>query len=77
MIKICLQVFFKKKNVKILFEGVIREPGRGAPLAVVHFRDPYRYKIKKEIFVAAEGISHVVYYTTLIQITYPTQMLLR
>ena len=45
MIKICLQVFFKKKNVKILFEGVIREPGRGAPLAVVHFRDPYRNKI--------------------------------
>ena len=41
------------------FQGVIRDiihdPGRGAPLAVVHFRDPYRYKIKKELFVAAEG----------------------
>ena len=60
MIKICLLVFFKKKNVKILFEGVIREPGRGAPLAVVHFRDPYRYKIKKEIFVAAEGMSNAL-----------------
>ena len=46
------------KNV-VRFQGVIRDiihdPGRGAPLAIVHFRDPYRYKIKKEIFVAAEG----------------------
>lgn len=46
------------KNV-VCFQGVIRDiihdPGRGAPLAVVHFRDPYRYKIKKELFVAAEG----------------------
>merc|ERR1712002_291961 len=25
-------------------------------LAIAHFRDPYRYKIKKEIFVAAEGM---------------------
>ena len=64
-------IYFKKVLIKkvylILFQGVIRDvihdPGRGAPLAVVHFRDPYRYKIKKEIFVAAEGISHVVYYT--------------
>ena len=43
----------------VRFQGVIRDiihdPGRGAPLAVVHFRDPYRYKIKKELFVAAEG----------------------
>merc|ERR1712107_407849 len=32
----------------------IHDPGRGAPLAVVHFRDPYHYKIKKELFVACE-----------------------
>merc|ERR1712107_929377 len=32
------------------------DPGRGAPLAVTHFRDPYRYKMKKELFVAAEGM---------------------
>ena len=42
-----------------LGQGVIRDiihdPGRGAPLAVVHFRDPYRYKVRKELFVAAEG----------------------
>jgi large subunit ribosomal protein L8e len=23
---------------------------------VVHFRDPYRYKIRKELFVATEGM---------------------
>ena len=35
---------------------VIHDPGRGAPLATVVFRDPYRYRLKKETFVAAEGI---------------------
>lgn len=30
---------------------------RGAPLAVVVFRDPYRYKLRKETFIAAEGLS--------------------
>merc|ERR1711973_372858 len=42
--------------IKGVIRDVIHDPGRGAPLAVVHFRDPYRYKIKKEIFVAAEGM---------------------
>ncbi|CAF5163043.1 unnamed protein product, partial [Rotaria sp. Silwood1] len=35
---------------------IIHDPGRGAPLAVVHFRDPYRYKKRKELLVAAEGM---------------------
>merc|ERR1711879_995345 len=39
-----------------VIRDIIHDPGRGAPLAIVHFRDPYRYKIKKEIFVAAEGM---------------------
>ena len=34
--------------------------GHYTPLAVVssliHFRDPYRYKIRKELFVACEGM---------------------
>lgn len=30
---------------------------RGAPLAVVVFRDPYRYKLRKETFIATEGIA--------------------
>jgi len=41
-------------------KGVIREiihdPGRGAPLAMVNFRDPYRFKTRKELFIAAEGM---------------------
>ena len=38
------------------FQDIIHDPGRGAPLAKVAFRDPYRYKLKTETFVAAEGI---------------------
>ena len=41
-------------------QGVVREivhdPGRGAPLAKVVFRDPYRYKMRKELFIATEGM---------------------
>merc|ERR1711992_229939 len=29
---------------------------KGVVKAIVHFRDPYRYKIKKELFIAAEGM---------------------
>jgi large subunit ribosomal protein L8e len=35
---------------------VIHDPGRGAPLARVQFRHPFRYKLQKELFVAAEGM---------------------
>merc|ERR1711974_239247 len=35
---------------------IIHDPGRGAPLAIVHFRDPYRYKVNKQLFIAAEGM---------------------
>lgn len=35
---------------------IIHDPGRGAPLARVVFRNPYKYKLDKELFVAAEGI---------------------
>lgn len=37
-------------------QDIIHDPGRGAPLAVVHFRDPYRYKTRKENFLAVEGM---------------------
>lgn len=36
--------------------AVLHDPGRGAPLARVSFRDPYRYKRVTETFVAAEGM---------------------
>ena len=38
-----------------LYVAVIHDAGRGAPLARVHFRDPYRYKLQKMTFLAAEG----------------------
>jgi len=41
---------------KGVVKDIIHDPGRGAPLAVVHFRDPYRYKVRKELFIAAEGM---------------------
>ena len=42
--------------IKGVIKDIIHDPGRGAPLAVAYFKDPYRYKIKKELFVAAEGM---------------------
>jgi len=35
---------------------IIHDPGRGAPLARVQFRDPYRYKTHTETFIANEGM---------------------
>ncbi|XP_059450887.1 large ribosomal subunit protein uL2-like [Corylus avellana] len=35
---------------------IIHDPGRGASLARVQFRHPFRYKLQKELFVAAEGM---------------------
>lgn len=42
--------------IKGIVKDIIHDPGRGAPLAIVAFRDPYRYKTRKETMVAAEGI---------------------
>ena len=51
-------VDYSERNgyIKGVIREIIHDPGRGAPLAVVHFRDPYRYKIRKELFVAVEGM---------------------
>jgi len=42
--------------LKGVVKDIIHDPGRGAPLAVVVFRDPYRYRLRKELFIAAEGM---------------------
>nr|CAG4644158.1 EOG090X0A8G [Lepidurus arcticus] len=42
--------------IKGVVKDIIHDPGRGAPLAVVHFRDPYKFKTRKEHFLAAEGM---------------------
>jgi len=51
-------VDYSERNgyIKGVVKDVIHDSGRGAPLAIVHFRDPYRYKIRKELFVAVEGM---------------------
>jgi len=42
--------------IRGLVKEIIHDPGRGAPLALVVFRDPYRFKARKELFIAAEGM---------------------
>jgi len=42
--------------VKGVVKEIIHDPGRGAPLAIVAFRDRYKYGLKKELMVAAEGL---------------------
>ena len=42
--------------IKGVVKEIIHDPGRGAPLAKVVFRDPYKYKLRHEYFVAPEGM---------------------
>jgi len=42
--------------IKGVVKDIIHDPGRGAPLAIVAFRDPYQYKIRRETMIAPEGI---------------------
>ena len=39
-----------------IVKAIEHEVGRGAPLARVEFRDPYKYKRAKELFIAPEGM---------------------
>lgn len=42
--------------MKGVVKDIVHDPGRGAPLAKVAFRDTYRYKQRIEFFVAVEGM---------------------
>uniref|UniRef100_A0A1I7XHT2 Large ribosomal subunit protein uL2 n=1 Tax=Heterorhabditis bacteriophora TaxID=37862 RepID=A0A1I7XHT2_HETBA len=42
--------------IRGVVKDIIHDPGRGAPLAIVSFRDPYKYKTIKSTIVAAEGM---------------------
>jgi len=46
----------KHGYIKGIVKEILHDPGRGAPLARIHFRDPYRYRVKKETFLATEGL---------------------
>jgi len=49
---------FAERNgyVRGIVKEIIHDAGRGAPLARVVFRDPYRYKQRTETFIATEGM---------------------
>jgi large subunit ribosomal protein L8e len=42
--------------VKGVVKEIIHDPGRGAPLARVSFRHPYKFKTQKELMISAEGM---------------------
>lgn len=46
----------KNGYIRGVIKDILHDPGRGAPLAQVVFRDPYRYKLRKEYFIAVEGM---------------------
>ncbi|PHJ23168.1 60s ribosomal protein [Cystoisospora suis] len=46
----------RRGYVKGLVKNILHDPGRGAPLAEVSFRDAYRYKLNKERMIAVEGM---------------------
>jgi len=43
--------------IRGIVREIIHDPGRGAPLARVEFRHPYKYGIVRELFIAPEGLS--------------------
>ena len=42
--------------VRGIVKEIIHDPGRGAPLAKVVFRDQYKYRLRTQIFIATEGM---------------------
>jgi len=51
-----LLTFYFVRYVKGIVKDILHDPGRGAPLAKVVFRDTYRYKQRVEFFIAVEGM---------------------
>nr|WCZ58380.1 60S ribosomal protein L8 [Paratrimastix eleionoma] len=49
---------FSERNgyMKGVVREIVHDPGRGAPLAIVEFRHPYKYCKVHETFIAAEGM---------------------
>ena len=46
----------RKGYTKGCVKKIIHEPGRGAPLAEIHFKNPYKFKTDKFLYVACEGM---------------------
>ncbi|KUF97619.1 hypothetical protein AM588_10006757 [Phytophthora nicotianae] len=45
--------------IKGVIKEIIHDSGRGAPLAKVTYRDPYRFQLKHELLIAAEACTRV------------------
>lgn len=45
-----------KLRFGFLSKDIVHDPGRGAPLAKVVFRDRYKHRLRTETFIAAEGM---------------------
>merc|ERR1712217_35524 len=50
--------------IKGLVKDIVHDPGRGAPLAKVQFKDPYKYRKITETMVCPEGICTIVAHNT-------------
>lgn len=46
----------RRGYLKGVVKEILHDPGRGAPLARVAFRDPYKFGLNKTLFIAAEGM---------------------
>jgi len=46
----------RRGYVRGVIKEIVHDPGRGAPLAKVHFKNPYKYVRDKETFIACEGM---------------------
>uniref|UniRef100_A0A6B2LEY5 60S ribosomal protein L2 n=1 Tax=Arcella intermedia TaxID=1963864 RepID=A0A6B2LEY5_9EUKA len=46
----------RKGYIRGIVKEIVHDPGRGAPLAKVHFRNPYKFKTDRETFIAPEGL---------------------
>merc|ERR1712098_833707 len=47
----------RKGMIKGLLKDIIHDPGRGAPLGIVNFRDPKKPRINKELMIMTEGLA--------------------
>merc|ERR1711881_658860 len=46
----------KQGFIKGLVKDIVHDPGRGAPLAKVQFKDPYKYRKITETIICPEGL---------------------
>jgi len=51
-----LDAIERKGYVRGLITDIIHDPGRGAPLAKITFRNPIKNGLKKEVMIATEGM---------------------